>query len=82
MSVEEKIIAEIKELTVKLENDNNNLDILIERTKLYLKLEKRDLALNDLLRIIEIEPDHIEANSYILLVKSINDYFYNQTYNV
>lgn len=82
MGAEQVILNNIEELTIKLLDNSNNIELLIERAKLYLKLEKRNLALNDFRDVLKIDEDNVEANSYIMLVTSINDYFYNQTYNV
>ena len=82
MGAEQVILNNIEELTVKLLENSNNIDLLIERAKLYLKLEKRNLALNDFRDVLKIDADNVEANSYVMLVTSIDDYFYNQTYNV
>ena len=82
MGAEEIILNKIEELTISLSKDSTNIEFLIERAKLYLKLEKRDFALNDFRDVLKIDENHVEANSYVMLVTSINDYFYNQTYNV
>lgn len=79
---ENDILKMIGHLSLHLEEDVNNIDKLLERGKLYLKLEKRNLALNDFNRIIKLDSEHVEANSYVLLITSIDDYFYNQIYNV
>lgn len=81
-NIEKEVLKKIGELTLQLQDDTNNVDLLVERGKLYLKLERRDLALNDFNAILKIDKDHVEADSYILLITAIDDYFYNQTYNV
>lgn len=81
-SIEKEVLKQIGELSLKLQSDSENVDLLVERGKLYLKLERRDLALNDFNAIIKIDKEHVEADSYILLITAIDDYFYNQTYNV
>lgn len=79
---ESDILKRIGELSLHLEGMPENIDTLLERGKLYMKLEKRALALNDFNHIVKLENEHVEANSYILLITSIDDYFYNQIYNV
>lgn len=79
---ENDILKSIGELSLHLNNTPDDVEKLLERAKLYMKIEKRNLALNDFNRIITLDNEHVEANSYILLITSIDDYFYNQTYNV
>lgn len=76
------ILKTIGELSLHLEEETDNIEKRLERAKLYMKLERRDLALNDFNKIIEQENEHVEANSYRMLITSIDDYFYNQIYNV
>lgn len=79
---ENDVLKSIGQLSLLLEEDINNIENLLERAKLYMKLDRRDLAHNDFKRIVALDEEHVEANSYILLITSIDDYFYNQTYNV
>lgn len=76
------ILKTIGDLSLHLEEESDNIEKRLERAKLYMKLERRDLALNDFNRIIEQDREHVEANSYVMLITSIDDYFYNQIYNV
>lgn len=76
------ILKTIGDLSLHLEAEADNIEKRLERAKLYMKLERRDLALNDLNKIVAQDNEHVEANSYIMLITSIDDYFYNQTYNV
>lgn len=76
------ILKTIGDLSLHLEEEADNIEKRLERAKLYMKLERRDLALNDFNRIIEQDREHVEANSYVMLITSIDDYFYNQIYNV
>lgn len=80
--VENEILKKIGELSLLINEDSDNVQHLVERAKLYMKIERRDLALNDLNSAIIIDSEHIEANSFIMLLTSIDEYFYNQTYNV
>lgn len=79
---ENEVLKAIGELTLHIEQDINDIEKLVERGKMYMKIERRDLALNDFNRVVSLESEHVEANSYILLLTAIDDYFYNQTYNV
>ncbi|MEG0499879.1 MAG: hypothetical protein RR550_02005 [Rikenellaceae bacterium] len=79
---ENEVLKAIGALTLHLEQEVNDIEKLVERGRLYMKIERRDLALNDFNRVLAIDSEHIEANSYVLLLSSIDDYFYNQTYNV
>lgn len=79
---ENEVLKAIGELTLHLEQEINNIEKLVERGKMYMKIERRDLALNDFNRVKSLDDEHVEANSYILLLTAIDDYFYNQTYNV
>lgn len=79
---ENEVLKAIGELTLHIEQEINDIEKLVERGKMYMKIERRDLALNDFNRVVSLESEHVEANSYILLLTAIDDYFYNQTYNV
>lgn len=81
--VEKKILLEIGDISKRIEEcEILDLELLVERGKLYLKLERRDLALNDFNRVVAADEHHVEASSYIMLITSIDNYFYNQIYNV
>lgn len=77
----DNFLLEIEELS-KLIAQNQTVDNLMQRAKLYMKIERRDLAINDLNTILGLEAENIEAKSYLSMLTQINDYFYNQMYNV
>ncbi len=77
----EQIITEIDKINESLAVEGANVNLLIERAKLYMKIERRDLALNDFNQVLTIEPDNVEANSYVMMISSIDRYYYTDTYN-
>lgn len=75
------LLLQIEEAT-RLIGENPTVENLMTRAKLYMKIERRDLAINDLNDILKLDAENVEANSYISMLTEINDYFYNQMYNV
>lgn len=77
----EEIINQIEKLSEELKH-SKSVDLLLDRAKLYMKTNERNLALNDLTELLLLDPTHTEALSYKEMIGAIDVYFYNQTYNV
>jgi len=52
----------IDEITLKIENDPDNLDLYIERGELYRLTSQLDLALSDFDQLALLDPDHETVN--------------------
>ncbi len=81
MSEKQTYLNKIEEISALLDKDDSNINLLMERAKLYMKIERRDLALNDLKLIESLDESNIEAQSYIMMITQIDSYFYSDLYN-
>ncbi len=76
------LLLEIDKITENINsNDSDMVSSLIERAKLYMKIERRDLALNDFKKVLSLESDNTEAESYVMMITAIDSYYYTDTYN-
>ncbi len=78
---EEEVLNQIKQISDLIHNDESSAQLFLQRAKLYMQIERRDLALNDLRKAVSIDNDLTEAHSYIMMITSIDSYYYTDTYN-
>lgn len=78
MDIEKKI----EEVSRRLDQEPEKTELLMQRALLYQKLSQHDRALNDYLKVKEIEPDNLEAQAYIELLQEIINYRYILFYDV
>ena len=78
MDIEKKI----EEVSRRLDQEPEKTELLMRRALLYQKLSQHDRALNDYLKVKEIEPDNPEAQAYIELLQEIINYRYILFYDV
>lgn len=55
--------------------------LYMQRGKLYSNNGQKDKALNDFLRVLELEPDNAEAQNYITMIREIFAFRYLDYYN-
>lgn len=71
----------LAELTAEIENSPDSAPLLMERGKLYQKAGINDKALNDFLKVIELDPSNEEAREYIKMIREIFAFRYMDYYN-
>lgn len=73
--------SEIDLLSGAIENALNDIELYIERGKLYYKLGHLDKAMNDFIWVRELSPEHDEAHQYIVMISDILNFRYAEIYN-
>lgn len=56
--------------------------LCVERGRQYLSLGRNDLAMNDFLKALTLDPHHKEAEAYKKMLDEIWDFRYWETFNV
>lgn len=64
-----------------LENDQSNVDVLLLKAKVLHKKQKWGEALNHLNRILDIDGQNTEAQTYRQMVMSIVGFWRKENYN-
>lgn len=77
-----------KEFEIKLAEINSciagkadDAQLLLQRGKLYQKAGVNDKALNDFLKVAELDPENEEAREYIKMLRKIFAFRYMDYYN-
>ena len=65
-----------------LKNDKNNTEVLFQRSLIHQKKGDFGLAMNDLIEILEIEPDNVHAQTGLKFIRNIVEYRYMEKFNV
>lgn len=71
----------LAELTAEIENSPDSAPLLMERGKLYQKAGINDKALNDFLKVVELDSSNEEASEYIKMIREIFAFRYMDYYN-
>lgn len=74
-------LQRIEALTEAISNNDKEIEYYLERGRLYYKRGVYDKALNDYIKVNELDPDNIEAKEHIKLLKDIFEYRYMDYYN-
>ncbi len=82
MSLAEDINRDIARLTAQIDHTPTaSAELYFERGKLYYRTGSFDLALNDFLHTLRLNPAHTEARSYEKLLREIFEFRYKDIYN-
>lgn len=73
--------VKLAELSAEIEKLPGNASLLMERGKLYQKAGINDKALNDFLKVVELEPANEEACEYVKMLREIFAFRYMDYYN-
>jgi thioredoxin-like negative regulator of GroEL len=72
---------EIERLSIAIEASAGDAALYMERAKLYNGAGRKDKALNDYLKVLEIEPGNAEARQHAKMIQEIFEYHYVDLYN-
>lgn len=64
----------IEQLTQAIEADPDNLDLYIERGRLYVQQQCWGSAINDFNRVLEVDPDNAVARSCKGMISNILEF--------
>lgn len=73
--------SEIDLLSGAIENALNDIELYLERGKLYYKVGDYDKAMNDFIWVRELSPQNDEAHQYIVMISEILNFRYADIYN-
>lgn len=76
------LTEKIDSINRELQNNPNDVVLLFERGKLHKKQGEIHKALNDFIRVKDLEPSHIGAITYIDMINNIFEFRYSETYNL
>ncbi len=71
----------LAELNTRIAEKNDDAQLLMQRGKLYQKAGVNDKALNDFLKVAELDPENEEAREYIKMLRNIFAFRYMDYYN-
>lgn len=71
----------LESLSLALEQDPNNPQLLLQRGKAYHRAGRFDHAYNDFVAVLATDPDNAEAREYLKLLKEIFAFHYVDLYN-
>ena len=71
----------LADINSRLGENITDVGLLMERGRLYHKAGVKDKALNDFLKVAELDPSNTEAREYIKLLKEIFAFRYMDYYN-
>ena len=71
----------LETLSLALEQDPNNPQLLLQRGKAYHRAGRFDHAYNDFIAVLAADPDNAEAREYLKLLKEIFAFHYVDLYN-
>ena len=72
---------EIITLDRALEDKQNDAQLYLQRGRLYYKLGEMDSALNDFVKVRELDPGNVEAGEYVAMISEIFEFHYKDIYN-
>lgn len=81
MADERNINELIAEATAKIAEAPADAARYMERAKLYYRAQDWGASLNDVLKVLELEPSNGEARSYEKMIRDIFEYRYTDYYN-
>lgn len=81
MELKDRLEGEIVVLTQEIEQQPDDYTLYMERGKLYHRSGRFDCAMNDFIKVHEIEPSCVEATEYIVMLKEIFAFRYVDIYN-
>lgn len=71
----------LAELDARIAEKADDALLLMQRGKLYQKAGVNDKALNDFLKVSELDPENEEAREYIKMLREIFAFRYMDYYN-
>lgn len=71
----------LAELDRALEAAPNDAQLLLQRGKLHHREGRFDLAYNDFIGVLALDPNNAEAQGYLMLLKEIFAFRYTDLYN-
>lgn len=72
---------ELARLARAIKGDPENTGPLMERGRLYHRAGEFGSALNDFLRIVELDAENVEAKEYIKMINEILQFRHTDIYN-
>ena len=81
MDARTRLQQEIAVLDRKIDENPTESELYLERGKLSHRSGVFDKALNDFIRVRELEPGHVEAKEYIAMISEIFEFRYKDIYN-
>jgi lipoprotein NlpI len=73
--------TKLAELNLCIECEGASALLMMERGKLYHKAGVNDKALNDFLKVVELDPTNREAREYVKMLRDIFAFRYMDYYN-
>lgn len=71
----------IAELNKAIGENPERADLYLERGKEHFKVHNLGAALNDFMKVCEIEPECTEAQEYVVMIDEILEYRYTDIMN-
>ena len=76
-----KALQEIAALDRRIDQEPDAPELYMERGKLYYGIGEMDSALNDFVRVRELDPKDREAAEYVGMISEIFEFRYKDIYN-
>jgi len=73
---------EVIALDKAIDEGPGDAQLYLLRGRAHYKLGQLDSALNDFVRVRELDPGNVEAGEYVAMISEIFDFQYKDTYNV
>jgi len=72
---------EVIALDRAIDTDPADAQLYLQRGRLYYSLGQMDSALNDFVRVRELDPENVEASEYVAMISEIFEFHYQDIYN-